>query len=45
MNDVVQEVLALMRSDLLSRQVNVSTELANELPLFPATASSCSRCC
>ena len=32
-NDVVQEVLALMRSDLLSRQVSVSTELANELPL------------
>jgi signal transduction histidine kinase len=32
-NDVVQEVLALMRSDLLSRQVSVSTELASELPL------------
>jgi PAS domain S-box-containing protein len=31
-NDVVQEVLALMRSELLSRQVSASTELTNELP-------------
>lgn len=32
MNEVVQEVLALMRSDLLNRQVNVRTELAPRLP-------------
>lgn len=31
-NDAVQDVLALVRSDLLSRQVSVSTELAAELP-------------
>jgi len=32
MDDVVQEVLALMRSDLLNRQVSVHTELAPHLP-------------
>ena len=32
MNEVVQEVLALMNSDLLNRQVRVRTELAPELP-------------
>ena len=32
MNEVVQEVLALMRSDLLNRQVGVRTELAPQLP-------------
>ena len=32
MNEVVQEVLALMRSDLLNRQVGVRTELAPRLP-------------
>ena len=33
MNEVVEEVLALMRSDLLNRQVSVRTELAPEIPL------------
>jgi C4-dicarboxylate-specific signal transduction histidine kinase len=32
MNEVVQEVLALMRSDFLDRQVSVRTELAAQLP-------------
>ena len=32
MNEVVQEVLALMRSDFLNRQVSVRTELAPQLP-------------
>ncbi len=32
MNEVVQEVLALMNNDLINRQVRVRTELAPELP-------------
>jgi C4-dicarboxylate-specific signal transduction histidine kinase len=32
MNEVVEEVLALIRSDLLNRQVSVRTELAPHLP-------------
>ena len=32
MNEVVQEVLALMRSDFLNRRVSVRTELAPQLP-------------
>jgi two-component system sensor kinase FixL len=32
MNEVVLDVLALMRSDLLNRQVTVHTELAAQLP-------------
>jgi two-component system, LuxR family, sensor kinase FixL len=33
MNEVVQEVLALMRSDFLNRGVNLHTKLAAQLPL------------
>jgi C4-dicarboxylate-specific signal transduction histidine kinase len=34
-NELVQEVLALMRSDLLNRQIGVRTELAPRLPAVP----------
>ncbi len=32
LNDIVEEVLGLMRSDLVNRQVEVHTELASDLP-------------
>ena len=44
-NEVVEESLRLMRSDLLNRDVAVDTELAARCPPSAATASSCSRCC
>ena len=44
-NDVVQEVLKLMRSDLLNQSVTAHTELAPDLPTVKETGCNSSRSC
>ena len=44
-NEVVQDVLKLMRNDLANQSVTVETELAENLPPFRATRCSFSRFC
>ena len=45
MNEVVQEVLSLMRSDLLNRQAACIPSSCRIFLPCPATAYNCSRCC